>query len=198
MCKPSAGCRVQKLNVADVNGRRPRTCKPTGRYVGPTAKLILPTIQDCLSTRLSSGPPVEGGPLWFIRLVFPLSPLPPDPTAKEPGGTSACPIEAVAFDAVSPGTTPASDRRAISARTAPSHLISSSSLGAHNRRVRLVVMILNVWAPCPSSPSSGRPADVDGDAGPRGPGLCRCVGRSYSSASNISENGKCRWGLVSI
>lgn len=47
-------------------------------------------------------------------------------------------------DLESPGTTPASDRRAISARIALSHLISSSSLGAHNMSVRFVVTILKV------------------------------------------------------
>ena len=48
--------------------------------------------------------------------------------------------------AVSPGNWPDPDRLAISARTAPSHLNSSSSLGAHNNSVRLVVTILNI---CP-------------------------------------------------
>jgi hypothetical protein len=46
--------------------------------------------------------------------------------------------------AVLPGTTPASDLRAMSARTALSHFIDSSSLGAHNTSVRFVVTILNV------------------------------------------------------
>jgi hypothetical protein len=43
-----------------------------------------------------------------------------------------------------PGTNPESVLRAISARMAPIHLISSSSLGAHSKSVRFVVTILNV------------------------------------------------------
>jgi hypothetical protein len=45
---------------------------------------------------------------------------------------------------VRPGTNPEPVLRAISARMAPIHLISSSSLGAQSRSVRLVVTILKV------------------------------------------------------
>lgn len=67
-----------------------------------------------------------------------------------PGGTpegilpSALRKEAAACEVTSPGTVPVPDRRAISARTAPSHFISSSSVGAQRSSVRLVVTILNV------------------------------------------------------
>jgi hypothetical protein len=49
----------------------------------------------------------------------------------------------IPYDDDSPDPVPL-DRRAISARTAPSHLISSSSDGAHSSKVRFVVTILNV------------------------------------------------------
>ena len=99
----------------------------------------------------------------------------------------------------STGTPPVPVRRAISARTAPSHLISSSSLGAQRSSVFLVVMILNVcffWA---SSVSSVLIAPLDVDVGT---GAVGCVvacreGSSYSSASTISENWNLPCGFVS-
>ena len=47
------------------------------------------------------------------------------------------------YDVDSPDPVPL-DRRAMSARTAPNHLISSSSDGAQSNKVRFVVTILNV------------------------------------------------------
>ena len=47
------------------------------------------------------------------------------------------------YDVDSPDPVPL-DRLAMSARTAPNHLISSSSDGAQSNRVRFVVTILNV------------------------------------------------------
>ena len=100
--------------------------------------------------------------------------------------------------AESPGTTPAPDRRAMSARTALNHLISSSSLGAHSSSVRFVVTILNVCFPAaPPSGSStpcsgGRGGDSGGDIA-----LCRLAGRSYSKASSSWFRGIARCGLVS-
>ena len=64
---------------------------------------------------------------------------------------SALGEEATGLDCDSPGTRPEPDRRAISARTAPNHLISSSSVGAHSNKFRFIVTILNVCAPCSSS-----------------------------------------------
>jgi hypothetical protein len=104
---------------------------------------------------------------------------------------------AVAFPELrpaSPGTMPAPVRLAMSARMEPSHLISSSSLGALSSRVRLVVTILNEWVLCVSSASSPGSEDVTEVA--TFTGLCR-VGSSYSSASRISEKGNIRPGLVS-
>lgn len=55
-----------------------------------------------------------------------------------------------------------SERRAISAWIAPSHLISSSSLGAQRIIVFFVVTILNAWRLCGSStsPTGGMAGDV--------------------------------------
>ncbi len=114
--------------------------------------------------------------------------LDPDPTRTPAAGDGTA--------AESPGTTPAPDRRAMSARTALSHLISSSSLGAHNSSVRLVVAILKVCLPA-ASPSSSPPFDCwGGDVGGE-IALCLCAGKSYSSASRIWVSGMERWGLVS-
>lgn len=69
------------------------------------------------------------------------------------------------FDAPPDGgafaVSPESERRAISARTAPNHLISSSSVGAHSNKVLLVVIILNVWAV--DGPSLPPPSKLGGD-----------------------------------
>lgn len=95
------------------------------------------------------------GPLILKFLTLCLNPLlVADPT---PLPRLASPPDAAGFVALptfplaSPGTTPAPVRRAISARIALSHLISSSSLGAHNNNVLFVVTILNVKCPCESS-----------------------------------------------
>ena len=74
----------------------------------------------------------------------------PGPAAEDAGW-----CETVATAAESPGTTPAPDRRAMSALTALNHLISSSSLGAHSSSVRFVVTTLKVcFSSPPPSPSS--------------------------------------------
>ena len=106
--------------------------------------------------------------------------------------------EDIDFPPESPGTIPAPDRRVVSARMAPSHLISSSSLGAQRSSVLLVVTILNVWVRCVSSPSSVVD-ESGGDIVEVGMSvtLCRFAGRSYSNASSISVNGNVRWCFVS-
>ena len=79
--------------------------------------------------------------------------------APAPGGELAVPGVDEDIDDGSPGTTPWPDRRAMSARIALSHLISSSSLGAHRSSVRFVVTTLNVCVPA-ASPSSGPDDDA--------------------------------------
>ena len=105
----------------------------------------------------------------------------------------------------SPGTTPAPDRRAMSALTALSHLISSSSDGAHSRRFFLGVITLNVWT-WPRPPSGLSPilavwtcGDDVGGSLTRELGVCLCAGKSYSRASRICDRGiwRCGLGLVS-
>lgn len=108
------------------------------------------------------------------------------PAGREPVAVrlaSALGEEATFLDGDPPGTKPAPDRRAISARTAPNHLISSSSVGAHSSKVLFVVTILNVCAPCVSSTSDD--GGIIGSVGDVICGLCRFDGISYSSASNI-------------
>ena len=143
------------------------------RYDTPSATAPEAPRQDCRSDAASCGTttlPSAGRPLRLSRranesLRFPALALAPAPTAF-PGVPCACPATsadgpapavgapAAAFAGVaSPGTTPASDRLAISARTALNHLISSSSLGAQRSTVRLVVTILNVCWPCAPTPS---------------------------------------------
>lgn len=75
-----------------------------------------------------------------------------------------------------------------------SHLISSSSLGAHSKRVRLVVTILNVFD-LPSGADDGGMGDDDTNGDDVG--IWRFGGRSYSSASRICENLNSRCGFVS-
>jgi len=121
-------------------------------------------------------------PLALNLRPFPFNPpLVPDPTATEaPRWPSGVPTMVLGRD--SPGTTPRSFRRAINAQMALNHLISSSSLGAHSRSVRLVVTILNVC----DLPSAGAEGD-EGDEATSGDvaGIWRFGGRSYSSASRI-------------
>jgi len=116
-----------------------------------------------------------------------------------PSGPSAIPeddtiVATLLTGRDSPGTTPESFRRAINAQMALNHFISSSSLGAHKRSVRLVVTILKVC----DLPSG---ADVGGmgDEAPSGgeAGRWRFCGRSYSSASRICEKLNSRCGFVS-
>ena len=124
--------------------------------------------------------------------------------APAPGGELAVPGVDEDIDDGSPGTTPWPDRRAMSARIALSHLISSSSLGAHRSSVRFVVTTLNVCVPA-ASPSSGPDDDAwwcwwCGDCGPGDAttvGWLRFGGRSYSSASMMSASGIWRCGFVS-
>ena len=96
----------------------------------------------------------------------------------------------------------------MSARIALSHLISSSSLGAQSSSVRFVVTTLNVCVRVPApSPSSGataaaavaarRAAWGDAGGGEVAVGWFRFGGKSYSSASMMSESGICRCGFVS-
>jgi hypothetical protein len=111
-------------------------------------------------------------------------------------GLISFPPEAAIF-VESPGTPPDPDRRAISARTAPSHLISSSSLGAQRSSVLFVVTILNVCASFESSSEAGAATGGTDEGDAMRAGFWRFAGRSYSSASSISANGKRRCGLVS-
>jgi hypothetical protein len=94
----------------------------------------------------------------------------------------------------SPGTTPRSFLRAINAQIALNHLISSSSLGAHSKSVRLVVTILKVFDLLSGTDRGGNGYDAT-----RGGvvGTWRFGGRSYSSASRIWENLNSRCGFVS-
>ena len=95
----------------------------------------------------------------------------------------------------------------MSARIALSHLISSSSLGAQRSSVRFVVTTLNVCVrvPAPSASSGAAAAAVatrraawgDAGGGEVAVGWFRFGGRSYSSASMMSESGICRCGFVS-
>jgi hypothetical protein len=85
------------------------------------------------------------------RILFLIAPLPAGGKTEAARFASALGEEAIVLDGDPPGTTPAPDRRAISARTAPNHLISSSSVGAHSSRFLFVVTILNVCASCDSS-----------------------------------------------
>lgn len=139
------------------------------------------------------GSPVE--PLALGRRTLVIRPLPPE-DMPDAVGLISFPPEVVIF-VESPGTPPEPDRRAISARTAPSHLISSSSLGAHRRSVLFVVTILKVCASFDSSSDAGATTGGDATGAVMSAGFCRFAGRSYSSASSISANGKRRCGFVS-
>jgi len=99
-------------------------------------------------------------------------------------------------DFVFPGTSPDSVRLTIKARIAPNHLISSSSLGAHSSRVRLVVTILKVCVPLLSSSAS---PNCGGDVTDGVVGTWRWAweGKLYSKASSMSLKGNWRWGFVS-
>jgi hypothetical protein len=75
-----------------------------------------------------------------------------------------------------------------------SHLISSSSLGAHSKSVRFVVTILKVCE-FPSGAAEGGMGDEVTNGGVAG--MWRLGGKSYSSASRICENLNSRCGFVS-
>jgi hypothetical protein len=83
------------------------------------------------------------------------------PTAAPPAAAPVAEVVVViviCLDDVFPGTTPEPLLLAISARIAPNHFISSSSVGAHKRRFLFVVTILKV-CDAESTPS---PSVIDG------------------------------------
>ena len=94
---------------------------------------------DVFASRISCGIPRVFDPTTLIFRTLPLiaalalTDAVTGGMLKGPEGNFDC-----------PGTKPESVLRAISARMAPIHLISSSSLGAHSKSVRFVVTILNV------------------------------------------------------
>lgn len=120
------------------------------------------------------------------RTLFLIAPLPAGGGTEAARLASALGEDAIVLDGDSPGTTPAPDRRAISARTAPNHLISSSSVGAHRSRFLFVVTILNVCAQYGSSASDdGAAMGGEMAAGDAICGLWRFGGIAYSRASKI-------------
>lgn len=134
------------------------------------------------------GPVTLGRRFLPLIIIFPLVGIPGAVRVE-----SALCEEITGFDKISPGTVLPLERRAISARTAPSHLISSSSVGAHNSRVRFVVTILNVRARCDRAGSPpGEPMGGDATDGETRLGCWRFDGKSYSRASKISPNENCR------
>jgi hypothetical protein len=91
----------------------------------------------------------------FGRLDFPFTvPL----VVGDRIGDPASECDASGIDLGAQGEFP---RRAISALIAPSHLTSSSSLGAQRRRVRFVVTILNMCASRWTISSSAEPEECD-------------------------------------
>ena len=102
---------------------------------------------------------IESLRLWIglglLGAVVPAAPAAPPPPAPAPPAAAAPAGGLTLALCGSPGTTPCPDRRAMSARIALSHLISSSSLGAQRSSVRYVVTTLNVCVRVPApSPSS--------------------------------------------
>lgn len=119
----------------------------------PLPEVVVCPDPDCVC-------PWECSPPALVVVIVTAFPC-PCACADVPPLPPACAIPLVAFaptaaGAIGPPPTPtvalvkfapaipAPDRRAISARTALSHWISSSSLGAESRNVRFVVTILNV------------------------------------------------------
>jgi hypothetical protein len=154
--------------------------------------------QDWLSKTRSVTPVSAVDPLALNLRPFPFNP-PLIAVTAAPGWPSAISVTDVVVTTLlpgrdSPGTTPKSFRRAINAQMALNHLISSSSLGAHSRSVRLVVTILNV-CDLPSGADEGGMGDEADSGGVAG--MWRLGGRSYSSASRICENLNSRCGFVS-
>ena len=149
-------------------------------------------------------PEIPGPPPW-IPLSWWVEDAPVCVCTAPPAGKDVATLEFIVVlevdvgAAESPGKTPDPDRRAMSARTALSHLISSSSLGAQRRRVLFVVTTLNVCRTWVSSSPSGAEAESCGEE--TGwmlvVGLCLWDGRSYSSASRICASGIWRCGLLS-
>ncbi len=107
-------------------------------------------------------------PLTLTLRTLPLMPpLEPVENPELLGLISAVDDGTVGIFAVSPGTTPEPDLRAMSARIAPNHLISSSSFGAQRSSVRLVVTTLKVWSLWLSSGSTEAGMGGEGASGCR-------------------------------
>ena len=100
------------------------------------------SFHDVFASRISCGIPRAFDPTALIFLTLPLIAALALAEAVTGGMLKGPPCDEGNFDC--PGTKPESVLRAISARMAPIHLISSSSLGAHSKSVRFVVTILNV------------------------------------------------------
>jgi hypothetical protein len=104
--------------------------------------MIISETYDVFASRISCGIPRAFDPTTLIFRTLPLIAALALTDAVTGGMLKGPPCEEENFDC--PGTKPESVLRAISARMAPIHLISSSSLGAHSKSVRFVVTILNV------------------------------------------------------
>lgn len=178
----------------------PRRCDKTPATRGPATGVC--PIQDCPHSAYSMPETnaVDGntGETKRNERITPSLPpqapwpqLPSDNAALNPADSRRPVRRTVPSPGAGPDALPTPpDRRAISARIALSHLISSSSLGAQSSSVRFGVITLNVCAePSPSSlcpcPCTAGP-DGEGAAG----GECgRCFaagnGTSTSSASTI-------------
>jgi hypothetical protein len=102
----------------------------------------LNSFHDVFASRISCGIPRTFDPAVLIFRTLPLIAAPALADAVTCETLKGPPGEDDIFGC--PGTKPESVLLAISARMAPIHLISSSSLGAHSKRVRFVVTILNV------------------------------------------------------
>lgn len=174
----------------------------------PPLKLSRLTIES-LRLPIIDVDPLAGGLVPAAETPVSFPPVPGGADFEVDAGNDDVPptVDGVAvtveFVLPSPGTTPAPDRRAMSALTALSHLISSSSEGAQSNRVFLGVITLNVWV-WARPPSGLSPilvfwtwgADVGGEL-TRELGVCLCAGKSYSRASRICDRGIWRCGLVS-
>ena len=100
------------------------------------------SFHDVFASRISCGIPRAFDPTALNFRTLPLIAALALAEAVTGGMLKGPPCDEGNFDC--PGTKPESVLRAISARIAPIHLISSSSLGAHSKSVRFVVTILNV------------------------------------------------------